>query len=86
MELPADGSWRERALCRSHDPSLVFGGKSNSTTTSLEQMRAICAGCPVNADCLNYALQTAPRHGISGGLTQGELRPQRRRRRLRSAS
>ncbi|MDF1596683.1 MAG: WhiB family transcriptional regulator [Acidimicrobiia bacterium] len=86
MELPPDGSWRARASCRSHDPSLFFGGESTSTTSSLQQARAICAGCPVKADCLDYALQTGPRYGIWGGLTQDELQPLRRRRRLRSAS
>jgi WhiB family redox-sensing transcriptional regulator len=40
--------------------------------------KAICRGCPVCAECLDYAMQTAQDHGIWGGTTDEERRVARR--------
>lgn len=32
----------------------------------------ICADCPIQPDCLNWALETGEDHGIWGGLTETE--------------
>lgn len=42
--------------------------------------KAICATCPVIAECLDYALSAGERHGVWGGLTEAE------RERLRRAT
>lgn len=39
----------------------------------------VCQACPVQADCLDYAVRIGQRHGIWGGLSERE-----RRRRVRS--
>jgi hypothetical protein len=36
------------------------------------QALAVCAGCPVKAECLQYALDNALDHGIFGGTTSQE--------------
>ncbi|MEU6997206.1 WhiB family transcriptional regulator [Nonomuraea sp. NPDC046570] len=36
--------------------------------------REVCAGCPVWASCLFYALDTRPQTGVWAGLTAEELR------------
>lgn len=86
MEL-SEASWRTQAACLSHDPELFFaGGESGPTQAALQRARAVCSGCPVRMDCLEYALETGPRYGIWGGMTQDEIRALRRRRKLRPAS
>jgi WhiB family transcriptional regulator, redox-sensing transcriptional regulator len=41
--------------------------------------KAICAVCPIRAECLEYALGHPARHGIWGGLNAEELAAERRR-------
>jgi WhiB family redox-sensing transcriptional regulator len=36
--------------------------------------KAICAGCPVQPQCLDHALAIQEPHGIWGGLTENERR------------
>jgi WhiB family transcriptional regulator, redox-sensing transcriptional regulator len=40
---------------------------------------ALCATCPVRAQCLEYALRNKESHGIWGGTTPEERRRIRRR-------
>ena len=71
--LIADGAWRLGAACRSADPDLFF--PVSSTGKSLEQVaqaKAICARCPVQRECLAFAMRTRQFHGIWGGLTEQE--------------
>lgn len=42
--------------------------------------RAICAPCPIRAECLEFALAINAAYGIWGGLTTRERRKIRRRR------
>jgi WhiB family transcriptional regulator, redox-sensing transcriptional regulator len=74
--------WWSLAACQGADPELFFpaSGK-NPVRAQLAAAKAVCAGCPVQAECLQYALATGPVHGIWGGLTEEE----RRRRRQREA-
>ncbi|MDN5915126.1 MAG: WhiB family transcriptional regulator [Pseudonocardia sp.] len=36
--------------------------------------RAVCGGCPVRAECLEYALRVGEDFGIWGGLDEAERR------------
>ena len=47
-----------------HDPDLWFPDRSSHATKA----KAICAGCPVKEDCLQYANQHMIQPGIWGGL------------------
>jgi WhiB family redox-sensing transcriptional regulator len=65
--------------CRSEDPELFF--PATSAAPALRQVRsakAICARCPVQANCLSYALITGQDEGIWGGTTWEERWPSRR--------
>lgn len=47
----------------------------------VQRAKAICAKCPVQPDCLGYALEYAEQFGIWGGKTERERRAIRRLRR-----
>ena len=71
--LPADANWRLRAACLSMDPDLFF--PISEVGEGIEQTaraKAVCAGCPVPAECLAFALATRQAHGIWGGQTERE--------------
>jgi WhiB family redox-sensing transcriptional regulator len=78
----AERGWRDRAACRSADPELFFPvGDDGPALVRIAAAKAICARCPVVAECLSFALVAVP-DGIAGGLTVEErrgLRAQRRR-------
>lgn len=75
-----DGSWREDAACRDVDTELFFpvgsGPRSLETT---EIAKAVCAGCPVQVECLKFAVATNQQYGIWGGCDEEERRVLRRR-------
>jgi WhiB family redox-sensing transcriptional regulator len=51
--------------------------------------KAVCAGCDVRADCLEFAISTNQEYGIWGGTSEEErrvLRRQWRARQRRAAS
>lgn len=62
--------WRARAACRGTDPELFFPELGGNATAA----KAVCAGCPVRAPCLAYAVSTPERHGVFGGLDERERR------------
>lgn len=72
----ADLGWTEQAACYGQDTQLWFAGDGrNSRSSTTQQAIAICDGCPVRADCLQYALEIpTPWHGIFGGMTPQERR------------
>jgi len=75
-------SWMARGACRGEDPELFF--PIAATAPALQQVRmakAVCARCPVQANCLSYALVTGQNDGIWGGTTREERWPARRLRR-----
>lgn len=73
--------WREAAACAGLDPDLFFVPRSASN----EAARLICARCPVQPDCLDYALANNENHGIWGGKSELERRRIRRLRKAESA-
>src|SRR5215470_19160422 len=75
-QLARQEDWRSLAACRSADPDLFF--PISSTGQSIAQVaeaKAICAGCPVQRECLAFALRTHQVHGIWGGLSEQERYP-----------
>lgn len=74
-----DKTWRTRAACRGTDVSLWFPAPAARTASVLELRRvrdakAICEGCPVQQECLDYALGHTIWHGVWGALTEQERR------------
>ena len=75
------GHWRDRAACRDVDPELFFPiGTGLPARRQTALARAVCAGCPVVAECLVFAAQFLP-YGIAGGATAAERSEMRRRSR-----
>lgn len=79
-----DTSWMLDGACNGHKASLWQPiGESSVFADQIEEARAICRGCPVEAACREYALETRQPSGIWGGLTE-KAREQELRRRSRS--
>ena len=75
----AEYGWRSQALCRDTDPELFFPiGTTGAALLQIEQARAVCRQCPVQADCLDFALATNQDSGIWGGTSEEERRVLRR--------
>jgi hypothetical protein len=83
------GRWVDRAACRgavtSADEDIFFapdleelGGNRRVATrvaaTREQQALAVCDRCPVQVECMAYAVATGQQHGVWGGKTQQELR------------
>ena len=75
-------SWMSLGACRSEDPELFFPAASaGAAPRQVRSAKAICARCPVQANCLSYALITGQDEGIWGGTTWAERWPSRHQRR-----
>lgn len=66
----------DQAACQGADPDLFFNERGDKA--SLAAARLICADCPVNAECLNHALDNRELHGVWGGTTEKDRRAMRR--------
>jgi WhiB family redox-sensing transcriptional regulator len=76
--------WQQRAACRGED-SVYFFAPSYFERRAEKNAReavakAICVGCPVRVECLEYALAIRENHGIWGGLNEMERRAVLRQR------
>lgn len=75
--------WRSRAVCGNARAWLFFGpdGEGPAERAIREsKAKAICAACPVRAECLEYALRHRVRHGVWGGCNEEERFRERLRR------
>lgn len=64
-----DNPWAG-ALCAQTDPEAFFPEKGETPTTA----KQICTTCPLQRQCLQYALTTGQDYGIWGGTTRNERR------------
>ncbi|MBW0101644.1 WhiB family transcriptional regulator [Pseudonocardia sp. KRD-291] len=81
--------WRSSAACRDRDPEMFFPTAIDGPALERAEVAAkrVCAGCPVQPECLAWAVEDLP-FGVAGGLGETEraglrrsARPVRRRRR-----
>ncbi|EHK88024.1 WhiB family transcriptional regulator [Saccharomonospora azurea] len=78
----ANEEWWHSAACRDEDPELFFPvSNMGPGAQQTARAKAVCARCPVRAECLSYALDNGLDHGIFGGLTEHERRDLVRRER-----
>jgi WhiB family transcriptional regulator, redox-sensing transcriptional regulator len=74
-----DHDWRARAACRSVDANLFFPtGSTGPALAQLQAAKAFCRSCPVQRDCLEFALETNQEDGVWGGKDEIERRRLRR--------
>ncbi|MGQ0745009.1 MAG: WhiB family transcriptional regulator [Acidimicrobiales bacterium] len=68
--------WQVRAACKGPQAAMFFppDGAERKDEREDRERRAklICAACPVNGPCLQYALAIREPHGIWGGLNEHE--------------
>jgi WhiB family redox-sensing transcriptional regulator len=66
LTLAARPPWHKQAACRGLDQSLWFPepGRRGQNAAA----RAICEGCPVQAECREWAIEHGENDGIWGGL------------------
>ncbi|MFC5281340.1 WhiB family transcriptional regulator [Arcanobacterium canis] len=76
-----DLSWMEDALCAQTDPDIFYPEKGGSTAPAT----SICRNCPVQAQCLDYAVTNDIRHGIWGGTSDNDRKRMSRERKARVA-
>ena len=80
--------WQDEAACRGREVVLFFGpdGERQPEREIRERKaKAVCAACPVRAECLSYAVSRPEKYGTWGGLNEEE-RSSERRRRMRRAN
>lgn len=74
-----EDAWRDRAACRNSDPDLFFPvGTTGPSLDEIEAAKALCQGCPVREDCLQFAIETNQESGVWGGTSEVERRRLRR--------
>jgi WhiB family transcriptional regulator, redox-sensing transcriptional regulator len=74
--------WAVRGACQhNHDPELFFPIASGGPAAGqVARAKAVCGGCPVRGECLEFALETGQDFGVWGGTTADERRRMRRSR------
>lgn len=70
----ASQTWREAAACHGIDTAVFYptvkGGRGSSPARrAYDRAIAICHTCPVNYQCLWYALDHKEEHGVWGATT-----------------
>lgn len=76
-----DRSWEHRSACKGIDPVIFYP----ATEEEAARAKEVCAVCPVQTDCLEYAIAAREHEGVWGGHTERERqRIIRRRRRQRA--
>jgi len=63
------------AACRKADPALFYhpeGERGPARRNRGSAAKAICAGCPIIADCRQEALTNREPYGVWGGLTEDD--------------
>jgi WhiB family redox-sensing transcriptional regulator len=83
--------WQLDAACRTVEPSTFFhpeGERGPARSSRDNAAKAVCATCPVIAQCAKHALAVREPYGVWGGMTEEEreARLSRGRRRLATAS
>jgi WhiB family redox-sensing transcriptional regulator len=67
-------AWMLHAACKGLDPSVFFGSKREVSPEAAE----VCARCPVDLECLQYALERPELEGCWGGSTEVQRKALRR--------
>jgi WhiB family redox-sensing transcriptional regulator len=82
--------WLRQAACVDADPELFFPvGETGPAALQTRQAKEVCHTCPVERQCLEWALSTGRTSGVWGGTDENERQRLRRRsdrRRMLSGS
>ncbi|MEO6821885.1 MAG: WhiB family transcriptional regulator [Candidatus Nanopelagicales bacterium] len=67
--------WQLVARCREVDPAVFFhpeGERGSARLARERAAKAICATCPVIAECASHALSVHEPYGVWGGLSEDD--------------
>lgn len=78
VDWAALDSIRAQAACRDHPHPEWWWVEPDDPRH--QTARQVCASCPVQADCLAWAVAHGERHGLWGGVWMPERQDRRRRR------
>jgi WhiB family redox-sensing transcriptional regulator len=73
--------WRHQAACAGQDPEYWFPIEASGYTPAHKRAVTICRSCPVQAACLNWAMENNEYYGIWGGTSARQRADLRRDRR-----
>jgi WhiB family redox-sensing transcriptional regulator len=73
-------AWQDQAACRGQDLNLFFGPDGETAPARerrVAKAKVFCAACPVEGECLDWALQrdrpaSRERSGVWGGMGEDE--------------
>jgi WhiB family redox-sensing transcriptional regulator len=77
--------WRAESACAESSGTKLFFpvGVTGAAEIQIHQAKAVCAQCPVKAQCLEFAITTNQEYGVWGGTSEEERRVLRRQWRQR---
>lgn len=67
--------WQRLGACRGRDSAQFFhpdGERGASRNRREARAKAVCAACPVRAECAAHALAVREPYGVWGGFSEGE--------------
>jgi WhiB family redox-sensing transcriptional regulator len=68
-------NWKLQGSCNSYPYELMWPvGTTGPAEAQTSQAKAVCAACPIETKCLQYAVENHEAYGIWGGLTEEERR------------
>ena len=71
-----DEAWQTRAACRGPQAAIFFPPshveRKEERLQRERTAKAICHSCPVEEECLDYAIRIREAHGIWGGRNESE--------------
>lgn len=70
------------ALCAQADPEAWFPARGSTVRPAVR----VCRACPIEADCLEWALATDQRFGVWGGQSERSLRKLRKARKAATSA
>lgn len=70
---PYPGEWMNRGACR-NAPTDLFFPEASGITEQAKRAKAVCARCPVRAECREYAMAHKEIQGVWGGTSLYERR------------
>lgn len=76
VEQTQTQTWQSQARCRGEDPELFYPVSTDPLEAKPAQQ--VCAQCPVQLQCHDYAQDTNQRYGVWGGRTPEQLLHERR--------
>jgi WhiB family redox-sensing transcriptional regulator len=80
MTVLLSDEWWDLAACKNAEPELFFPiSVTSASRGTIERAKRVCGSCPVQSQCLSYALRHRQEQGIWGGLTEDERRRLNRR-------